>query len=86
MHLLADGVVLRGVGDELAEPAFEHARLLAQRHRLALGERNRPAAMRMRHLERFEEFGVLVEELRICAQEASEIVGVHGSLISSVPS
>jgi hypothetical protein len=42
--------------------------------------------MRMGQLDRFQKLGVLLEELGIGAQEPGEIVGVHGSFISSVPS
>src|SRR6185503_6606130 len=86
VDLLADGVVFLAELDQLAEPRLQHLHLVAQRHRLALGERNGAAAMGMRHVDRFDEIGMLVEELRVGAQEAREVVGVHGSCSSIVPS
>ena len=48
VHFFADGVVFFAELDELAKLALQQARLVAQRHGLSLGERNRPPAIRMR--------------------------------------
>ena len=51
VHLLADDVVLLAELDQLGELALERARLVAQRDDLAIGERDRLAAVRVRHVD-----------------------------------
>src|SRR5690606_16472262 len=77
VNLLADDVVLLAEAHELGELAFDELQLLAQRKRLALGERNGAPAVRMGHLDRLEELGMLVEEARVGPQEDGDLFGAH---------
>jgi hypothetical protein len=81
VDFLADRVVLFAELEKLAQAALEQLQLLAQRDRLALGERDRAPAVRVRHADGLEEVGMLVEELRVGAQVAGDVVGVHLVLI-----
>ena len=77
MQLLADGVVLAAVADQLAHPAFELGVLFAQRDDLPLGDRDRVPAVRMRHEDLGEEVGVIGEELRALLQVLGDGRGIH---------
>src|SRR5579859_4011974 len=77
MHLLADGIVFLAELEELGEFSLKDLRLLAQRQRLALGERDGAAAVGVRHLDVLQELGVLLEKLRVGAEELSDVVVVH---------
>src|SRR3954468_20700835 len=63
MHFLADGVVLFAELDKLGKLAFEQLHFFAQAERLALRERNRMPAVGMRHVDRFEQLGMALEQL-----------------------
>jgi hypothetical protein len=82
--LLADRVVVLAELQQLAELALDELELLAQRHRLALRKRDRAAAVGMRNLDLLQELGMLVEELRVRAQEHRDVVRAH-SCCSFIP-
>ena len=77
VHLFADCVVVFAEADEFAELGLEQLHLVPQRYDLALGKRDRAPAMRMRHVDRFEQRRILVEELRIGLEELRDVFGVH---------
>src|SRR5262245_52606132 len=79
MDLLADDVVLLAKLDQLGELALERLRFLAQRHHLAVRERDGLAAVGVRHVDLGEEVGVLLEENRVLLQVAGDVVSLAQS-------
>jgi hypothetical protein len=80
MHFLADRVVLGAEAHELGELRFERLGLVAQSEDLPLGQRDRAPAVRVRHVDRLEQLGMLVEELRVRAQVLCDVVRAHSSI------
>ena len=74
MHALADAVVLFAELYQLAQLAFEQPRFFAQGEHLPLRQRNGAAAMRVREVHGGEELGMLLEELRVLLQVASDVL------------
>ena len=78
MHLGADVVVFLAKADQFGKLLFKQANLVAQGMELALGERDGLAPMlRMRHRELGEELVVLSEKIRVVAQIARNVIGIH---------
>src|SRR5262249_28332773 len=87
VHLAADRVVLLAEGDQLAQLVFEHLRLLAHGDELALADRHRAPAVRMRHLQVHQDVDVALEEARVLLEEFGDLFrrrALHG--ISTSPS
>jgi hypothetical protein len=81
VHLLADRVVLLAELQQLRQAPLQQLELLAQRHGLALGERDGAAAVGMRHVDALEQLRMLLEELRMGAEEPRDVVCVHLPLL-----
>jgi hypothetical protein len=77
VHALADHVVLFTELNELGELALERAGLLAQPEHLPVGERDRLAAVRIRHVDPRQQIGVLLEEDRVLLQVAGDVLSLE---------
>ena len=77
VHLFADGVVLLAELDQLRELALEHFAFFAQGEDLALGDRNRAAAVRMRDVDLRQQFGIVFEETGVVLQVAYDFFSFH---------
>ncbi len=69
MDLLADGVILFAELDDLAKFPFELLGPVAQRKDLALADRNRAAAVRVRDVDLGECFGVVLKKLGVLVSD-----------------
>ena len=74
MHALADAVVLFAELDQLAQLALEQPAFSRNVSTWRSDERNGAAAMRMREVHGGEQLGMLLEELRVLLQVASDVL------------
>jgi hypothetical protein len=92
VDLRGDRVVLLAEGDQLAQLVLEQPRLLAHRDQLALADRDRAPAVRVRDLQVHEDVDVVLEETGVLLEEIGDLFGggqrgvLHRSGISSTPS
>ena len=68
MHLFADRIVLLAELEQLVHLDLELLVLVAQAQHLALGDRDRPPAVRMRDHHVRHQLRMLLEELRVILQ------------------
>ena len=77
VQLGADLIVLLAVADQFDELGFKLADLVAQGVQLALGQRDRLPALRMRHGDLDEDVAVLGEEVGVFAQVLRDLIWIH---------
>ena len=61
--------------DQLAKLVLQELRLLAHGHELALADRYRPPAVRVRDLQIDEDLDVVLEETGVLLQEIGDLLG-----------